>query len=114
MKNKDLDWDGFQRRPGLDEHQRTRISVKELHDAAGDVFNTPVIDASVHIFCQSNKDLRQTFMREPFRSRGSPDYERDWYGAPGGEYVKTARAPNRQYPGSDPALVAEELFGKRG
>ena len=40
---------------------------------------TPVIDSSVHIFCQSNKDLRQTFMREPFRSRGFPDYDMDWY-----------------------------------
>ena len=48
---------------------------------------TPVIDASVHIFSQSNKDLRENFMREPFRSRGFPDYEMDWYGAPGGEYV---------------------------
>jgi predicted TIM-barrel fold metal-dependent hydrolase len=85
---------------------------------------TPVIDASVHIFCQSNKDLRQTFMREPYRSRGFPDYEMDWYGAPGGEYVADeplarrasprSKGPNREYPGSDAALVAEELFTKRG
>ncbi len=27
-------------------------------------------------------------MREPFTSRGFPDYEMDWYGAPGGEYAK--------------------------
>ncbi|WP_197380318.1 amidohydrolase family protein [Mycolicibacterium mengxianglii] len=86
----------------------------ELTDATGAVMNTPVIDASVHIFCQSNKDLRQTFMREPFRSRGFPDYEMDWYGAPGGEYLKDSKGPDRQYPGSDPALVAEELFDKRG
>ncbi|MET0992719.1 MAG: amidohydrolase, partial [Mycobacterium sp.] len=75
---------------------------------------TPVIDASVHIFMQSNKDLRQTFMREPFRSRGFPDYEMDWYGAPGGEYIDGSKGPDRQYPGSDPALVAAELFDKRG
>lgn len=50
---------------------------------------TPVIDASVHIFSQSNKDLR-SFMREPFKSRGFPDYEMDWYGAPGGEYLSKA------------------------
>ena len=44
---------------------------------------TPVIDASVHIFFASNKDLRAV-LREPFKSRGFPDYEMDWYGAPGG------------------------------
>ncbi len=37
---------------------------------------TPVIDASVHIFFPSNKDLR-AFLREPFKSRGFPDYEMD-------------------------------------
>src|ERR1700753_88255 len=74
---------------------------------------TPVIDASVHIFFPSNKDLR-AFLREPFRSRGFPDYEMDWYGAPGGEYVTGSVGPNRQYPGSDPELVAEELFERRG
>ena len=63
---------------------------------------TPVIDASVHIFCQSNKDLRQTFMREPFRSRGFPDYEMDWYGAPGGEYVKGSKGPDTAVPGLRP------------
>ncbi|HET7740521.1 MAG TPA: amidohydrolase family protein [Mycobacterium sp.] len=88
--------------------------MRELIDGAGNVTTTPVIDASVHIFCQSNKDLRQTFMREPFSSRGFPDYEMDWYGAPGGEYIKGSKGPDRQYPGSDPALVAEELFSRRG
>ncbi len=63
---------------------------------------TPVIDASVHIFSQSNKDLRQNFMREPYRSRGFPDYEMDWYGAPGGEYAQGTEGPDRGYPGSDP------------
>ena len=69
---------------------------------------TPVIDASVHIFCQSNKDLRKNFMREPYRSRGFPDYEMDWYGAPGGEYVRSGtEGPDRQYPGSDPEVVGQ-------
>ena len=49
-----------------------------------DGISTPVIDASVHIFFGSNADLRDV-MREPFKSRGFPDYEMDWYGAPGGE-----------------------------
>ena len=78
----------------------------------GDGTKTPVIDASVHIFMQSNKDLRKNFMQEPYRSRGFPDYEMDWYQAPGGEYVKGADKSG--YPSSDPAVVAEELFGKRG
>ena len=45
---------------------------------------TPLIDASVHIFFGSTPELRNV-MREPFKSRGFPDYEMDWYGAPGGE-----------------------------
>ncbi len=76
-----------------------------------DGHRTPVIDASVHIFAQSNKDLR-SFMREPFTSRGFPDYEMDWYQAPGGEYVKGAAASG--YPASDPNVVADEIFGNRG
>ncbi|QZY44734.1 amidohydrolase family protein [Mycolicibacterium austroafricanum] len=74
----------------------------------------PVIDASVHIFCQSNKDLRMNFLQEPFRSRGFPDYEMDWYGAPGGEYADRTTGPDGQYPGSDPEVVAKHLFTDRG
>lgn len=75
---------------------------------------TPVIDASVHVFCKDNKDLRETFMQEPFRSRGFPDYEMDWYGAPGGEYAKGTKGPDSQYPGSDVDVVAQHLFVDRG
>ena len=74
---------------------------------------TPLIDASVHIFFSSNKELRST-LREPFKSRGFPDYEMDWYGAPGGEYAPKTEGPDRQYPGSDPDFVGNELFSKRG
>ncbi|MDT5277637.1 MAG: uncharacterized protein QOG95_4569, partial [Mycobacterium sp.] len=74
---------------------------------------TPLIDASVHIFFPRNKDLRAV-LREPFKSRGFPDYEMDWYGAPGGEYAPNTEGPDRQYPGSDPQLVGHELFSKRG
>ncbi|MBJ7386387.1 MAG: amidohydrolase family protein [Mycolicibacterium sp.] len=88
--------------------------MKELIDGAGNVVTTPVIDASVHVFCRSTKELRKTFMREPFSSRGFPDYEMDWYGAPGGEYLESSQGPDGQYPGSDPELVAEELFDRRG
>ena len=74
---------------------------------------SPVIDASVHIFAKSSPDLR-SFLREPYKSRGFPDYEMDWYGAPGGEYAKGTAGPDRGYPGSDPRLVAEHLFVERG
>ena len=71
-------------------------------EATGEQATRPsrVIDASVHIFFRSNDDLRD-HMREPFKSRGVPDVEMDWYGAPGGEYVPWAERPGR-YPGSDP------------
>ena len=62
---------------------------------------------------QSNKDLRKNFMQEPYRSRGFPDYEMDWYGAPGGEYVE-GRGRVGHIPASDPAVVAQELFDRRG
>jgi uncharacterized protein len=74
---------------------------------------TPVIDASVHIFFASNDDLRAV-LREPFKSRGFPDYEMDWYGAPGGEYAKGTGGPDHGYPGSDPDVVGRQLFGERG
>src|ERR1700743_2952944 len=73
----------------------------------------PLIDASVDIFSPPKKELRST-VREPFKSRGFPDYEMDWYGAPGGEYAPKTEGPNRQYPGSDPEFVGNELFSKRG
>ncbi len=74
---------------------------------------TPVIDASVHIFFPSNKDLR-SFLREPFKSRGFPDYESDWYGTPGGEYANDTGGRDIGYPGSNPEFVANELFSRRG
>jgi predicted TIM-barrel fold metal-dependent hydrolase len=74
---------------------------------------TPLIDASVHIFFSSTSDLRG-FLREPFKSRGFPDYESDWYGAPGGEYAKGTGNREIGYPGSNPEAVADHLFSARG
>jgi predicted TIM-barrel fold metal-dependent hydrolase len=71
-----------------------------------------VIDASVHIFFASTAELRD-YLREPFKSRGFPDYEMDWYGAPGGEYARGTRGPDREYPGSNPDVVANQLFSER-
>src|ERR1700760_1111425 len=83
-----------------------------IEDGTPSGFKTPVIDASVHIFSKSNKDLR-SFLREPFKSRGFPDYEMDWYGAPGGEYAPNTEG-ERRYPGSDPEFVGGQLFDERG
>jgi predicted TIM-barrel fold metal-dependent hydrolase len=74
---------------------------------------TPVIDASVHIFFASTAELRD-FLREPFKSRGFPDYEMDWYGAPGGEYADGTRGPDRGCPGSSPDVVGNYLFSEHG
>ncbi|OBK62580.1 amidohydrolase family protein [Mycolicibacterium fortuitum] len=82
--------------------------------SAGAPVSTPLVDASVHVFFGSNKDLRQNFLKEPFASRGFPDYEMNWYGAPGGEYAKGTKGPDRQYPGSDPDIAAQHLFTERG
>ncbi|MFC3965341.1 amidohydrolase family protein [Nocardia jiangsuensis] len=73
----------------------------------------PLIDASVHIFFRSDADFRG-FLREPYRSRGIPDVEMDWYGAPGGEYAPGTTGPTGQYPGSDPNLFGHCLFEQRG
>lgn len=89
-------------------------TVKLITDEAGNSIEVPVIDASVHVFAQSNRDLRRNFLREPFRSRGFPDYEMDWYGCPGGEYAPGTEGSDGQYPGSDPSVVAEHLFTDRG
>jgi hypothetical protein len=57
----------------------------------------PVIDSSVHVFFRSNNDFRD-HLREPFRSRGFPDYEMPSYGAPGGEYSPLARTREGRTP----------------
>ena len=82
-------------------------------EASGQQAASPgrVIDASVHVFFRSNDDLR-AHMREPFASRGIPDVEMDWYGAPGGEYVPWAERPG-MYPGSDPDFTGQQLFEER-
>ena len=73
----------------------------------------PVVDASVHVFFKGNRELRD-FLAEPFKSRGIPDVEMDWYGAPGGEYAPEVTEHTEGYPGSDPAQVGRHLFEERG
>lgn len=74
---------------------------------------TPLIDTSVHIFFKNNTDLRD-HLREPFKSRGLPDAEGDWYGTPGGDYAPDTNGPGGVHPGSDPDFVGERLFVQDG
>lgn len=89
---------------------RTKDGVVKQHS---DGTTTPVIDASVHIFFQSNADLRG-FMHEPYKSRGFPDVEMDWWGAPGGEYAPGTETSEERYVASDPDFTGSRLFGERG
>jgi uncharacterized protein len=73
--------------------------------------STPVIDASVHIFFRSNADLRG-FMREPFRSRGIPDVQMDWWSRPGGDYADAAKDKGEDRPASDPDITGDHLFNQ--
>jgi predicted TIM-barrel fold metal-dependent hydrolase len=72
-----------------------------------------VIDASVHIFFDGAADMR-SYLQEPFKSRGIPDYEMSMYGAPGGEYAPDTQSPDGRYPGSDPEFVGHHLFEELG
>jgi predicted TIM-barrel fold metal-dependent hydrolase len=81
--------------------------------AHSDGASTPLIDASVHIFFGSNTDFRG-FMREPFRSRGIPDVQMDWWGRPGGEYTQEATETGESHPASDPDVTGDQLFNQRG
>lgn len=71
-----------------------------------------LVDASVHVFFQGNGEIRE-WMREPFRSRGFPDVEMGWYGAPETEYAQEILDATDGYPGSDPAHVGRYLFEDR-
>jgi predicted TIM-barrel fold metal-dependent hydrolase len=73
----------------------------------------PIVDASAHIFFKTNAEIRD-YLHEPFKSRGIPDVEMDWYGAPGGEYAERYHSGSGDGPGSDPATVGRHLFEEQG
>ena len=72
-----------------------------------------MVDASVHVFFKHNEELRD-YLLEPWKSRGIPHVEMDWYGAPDGEYAQRIVDDSEGYPGSDPQTVARHLFEERG
>ena len=70
------------------------------------------IDACVHPHFHNNDELRH-YLKEPFKSRGIPSVEKDWYQAPDGEYAR-ALTEDRAYPGSEPEVVRRDLFERGG
>ncbi len=68
----------------------------------------------MHIFCQVEQGSAENFLREPFKSRGFPDYEMDWYGAPGGEYAPRTEGPDGSTRVRTPTFVGGQLFDERG
>jgi predicted TIM-barrel fold metal-dependent hydrolase len=72
-----------------------------------------VVDASVHIFFQGNSELYE-WLGDPFKARGVPDVEMDWYAAPDSEYDPKIEARTDGYPGADPKQVGRHLFEERG
>lgn len=73
----------------------------------------PMIDTSVHIFAESDKDLR-TFLNEPFKSRGFPYYDVTWFAPPGNRYAPGTEAPDGAHHGSDPETTGRALFDEGG
>jgi predicted TIM-barrel fold metal-dependent hydrolase len=73
----------------------------------------PLIDASVHLFFRSDRDLRG-YLNEPFRSRGYPDPDVAWFAPPGPRYAGGTEGPGGSHPGSDPELAGRTIFAERG
>ena len=74
---------------------------------------SPIIDACVHPFFRQSDQLRD-YMKEPFKSRGIPDVELDWYGAPDGEFHPSVASKTGDYPASDPEVVSRHIFDEQG
>lgn len=76
------------------------------------VVRETIVDASVHIFFKGNAEIRD-WLEEPFRSRGFPDVEMDWYGHPDGEYSRAVETRTEGYPGSDPDQVVRHVLDEQ-
>ena len=55
----------------------------------------PLIDASVHLFFKSDRDLRD-YLSEPFRSRGYSEPDVAWFAPPGPRYAEGTAGPSRR------------------
>lgn len=74
---------------------------------------SPRVDASVHVFFKSDKDLR-SYLREPFKSRGFPDPDVSWYAPPGPKYAVGTDNADGSHPGSDPDKVGAAVLDHAG
>jgi uncharacterized protein len=85
------------------------------------------IDASVHVFFESDADLR-SYLAEPFRSRGFPDLDVSWFAPPDGvRYLPGTEGTadvsgkafgfsytRKAHPGADPELAGRHIIEDRG
>ena len=67
-----------------------------------------VVDAAAHPVGSTGDEIRR-YMQEPWRSAHFPGPERYHYASPFGEYDEAAVPDAGGLPGSDPALLAEQL-----
>jgi predicted TIM-barrel fold metal-dependent hydrolase len=72
----------------------------------------PRIDACVHPYFRTNGELRD-YLEPPWRNRGIPDVEKNYYSAPGGDFLD-GLGSDSAYPASDPGVVAADLFDRQG
>jgi predicted TIM-barrel fold metal-dependent hydrolase len=71
-----------------------------------------VVDVAVHPYFARPADIKK-FIPAAYRSRAIPGIEKEWYWAPGGEFAPGLQEGDT-HPGSDPAVVAEHVFGELG
>jgi predicted TIM-barrel fold metal-dependent hydrolase len=72
-----------------------------------------IIDASAHPHMAASDDIRN-YMKEPIRRQRFPNPDRYYYPAPQSDYADQTWPPAGGAPASDPALLAEHLFGDMG
>ena len=73
----------------------------------------PRVDASVHVFFESDSDLRQ-YVGEPWASRGFPTPDVSMHAPLGNRYAPNTRGGGGQHPGSRPEKVGEAVLKQAG
>ena len=76
-------------------------------------FRPTLVDASVHVFFKSPRDLTD-HLREPFQSRGYPDPDVAWFAPPGPRYAPGTEGPDGTHPGSDPEQTGRAVLDQGG
>jgi len=73
----------------------------------------PVVDASVHVFFESDQDLR-SWLGEPWSGRGFPSPDVSMHAPPGNRYAAGTRPPDGTHPGSDPERTGADVLDGAG